>query len=87
MIAHRVKYFDAWLKVYDAEELAKRTETGLIDNAMARNIDDPNVEALVFTISDIDKTKAIVNSEEQKKLMMEAGVEGATEMFYYKLID
>jgi hypothetical protein len=42
---------------------------------------------LVFAISDIDKAKAMINSEEQKKLMIEAGVEGVPEMFYYKLVE
>ncbi|WP_262488517.1 hypothetical protein [Flavobacterium gillisiae] len=42
---------------------------------------------IVFVISDIDKAKALITSEEQKKLMKEAGVEGVPEMFYYKLVE
>ena len=87
MVTHRVKDFDAWLKVYDAEGMAKRMEEGLIDRGMARGIDDPNMVTLVFAISDMDKAKASINSEEKKKLMTEAGVEGAPQMFYYKLED
>jgi hypothetical protein len=87
MVTHRVKDFDAWLKVYDEEGIVKRMEGGLIDRGMARNIDDPNMVTLVFAISDIDKAKALIKSEEQKKVMMDAGVEGVPEMFFYKLVE
>jgi hypothetical protein len=87
MVTHRVKDFDAWLKVYDAEGITKRMEEGLIDRGMARSLDDPNMVALVFAISDMEKVKAVINSEAQKKLMTEAGVEGAPEMFYYTMED
>lgn len=87
MVTHRVKDFDAWLKVYDAEGITKRMEEGLIDRGMARSLDDPNMVALVFAISDMEKVKAVIDSEAQKKLMTEAGVEGAPEMFYYTMED
>lgn len=87
MVTHRVKDFDAWLKVYDAEGIDKRMAEGLIDRGMARGIDDPNMVTLVFAISDLEKAKASINSEAKKKLMTEAGVEGKPEMFYYKLVD
>jgi hypothetical protein len=87
MVTHRVKDFDAWLKVYDEEGIVKRMEGGLIDRGMARNIDDPNIVTIVFAISDIDKAKALIKSEEQKKVMMDAGVEGVPEMFFYKLVE
>lgn len=87
MVIHHVKNFDAWLKVYDTEGMTKRMEEGLIDRGMARSVDDPNMVALVFAISDLKKAKASINSEAKKKLMSEAGVEGTPEMFYYKLVD
>lgn len=87
MVTHRVKDFDAWLKVYDAEGTAKRMEEGLIDRGMARSIDDPNMVSVVFAISDMAKAKTSINSEAKKKLMTEAGVEGTPQMFYYKLED
>lgn len=87
MVTHRVKDFDAWLKVYDAEGINKRIEEGLIDRGMARSIDDPNVISLVFAISDMEKAKTRINSEAMKKLMMEAGVEEEPQFFFYKLVD
>ena len=87
MVTHRVKDFDAWLKVYDAEGTAKRMEEGLIDRGMARGIDDPNMVSVVFAITDMKKAKENINSEAKKKLMKDAGVEGAPQMFFYKLVE
>ena len=87
MVSHKVKDFDTWLNVYDSEGTSKRMEEGLIDRGMARSVDDPNMVILVFAISDMEKAKAAMNSPEKKKLMMQAGVEGAPELFYYKLVD
>ena len=87
MIKHRVKDFDAWLKVYDAEGIVKRMEEGFIDRGLAQSIDDPNMVALVFAITDMKKAKTNITSEAKKKLMMDAGVEGTPEMFFYKIVD
>jgi hypothetical protein len=54
---------------------------------MARSADDPNMVALVFAITDMEKAKASINSEAKKKLMKDGGVEGVPQMFYYRLVD
>jgi hypothetical protein len=51
------------------------------------SVDDPKAVTLILAISDLEKVKASVKSEEQKKLMIEAGVGGVPEMFYYKLVE
>ena len=84
-ITHKVKDFDAWLKVYDAEGPAKRASEGLVDCVVARNIDDPSIVNLVFFITDMAKAKAAINSEEKKTLMMSAGVEGKPRILFYKM--
>jgi hypothetical protein len=43
--------------------------------------------ALLFAITDMKKAKTNITSEAKKKLMMDAGVEGAPEMFFYKITD
>jgi len=87
MITHRVKDFDAWLKVYDAEVVAKRMENGMLDWGLARNTDDPNMVYIFFAIADIEKAKARINSAELRKIMADAGVVGPPQVFYYKLED
>ena len=83
IITHKVKDFDAWVKVYDGEGKEKRASEGMIDVALARGIDDPNIVHIVFDITDMAKAKAAIMSEEKKKLMMSAGVEGKPKIEFY----
>lgn len=87
MIAHHVKDFEAWLKVYDAEGIHVRKENGLLDRGLARGIDDPDMVFIVFAITDMEKAKARINSEDLKKIMTGAGVEGAPQIMYYRIAD
>ena len=83
LVTHKVKDFDAWLKVFDAEGPASRASQGLIDVALAQGIDDPNLVHIVFDTKDMAKAKASILSEEKKKLMQSAGVEGVPKIEYY----
>jgi len=87
MVVHKVKDFDAWLKVYDGEGIAKRAENGLVDRGLGRGVDDPNMVYIVFAITDMAKAKARMNSEELKKIMTDAGVEGPPQFHFYKLVN
>lgn len=87
MVAHKVKDFDAWLKVYDAEGKATRAENGIMDRGMARGVDDANMVYLVFAITDMAKAKARMNSPEMKKVMTDAGVIGPPKVMFYRLVD
>jgi hypothetical protein len=88
-VTHKVKDFDAWLKVFDEEGKAAREEQGLLDVVLCRAIDDSNMVHLVFDIrqADLAKAKAAITSAEKKDLMMRAGVEGAPKIKYYKSAD
>jgi len=83
VITHKVKDFDAWLKVFDAEGSAKRASDGLVDVVLGRGVEDSNLVHIVFDITDMAKAKASMNSADKKKLMMSAGVEGAPKMEFY----
>lgn len=85
MIAHKVKDYDAWKKIFDAEGKTKRLDYGLVDRGLGRGIDDPNMVYIVFGIADMEKAKARIASTELKTLMTDAGVEGAPELFFYKI--
>ncbi len=85
MVAHRVKDFDTWLKIFDEEGMSKRKEFGLLDRGLSRVIDDPNMVYIVFAITDKEKVKARFNSEELKKIMTDAGVEGPPQFMYFSL--
>ncbi len=73
-ISHKVKNFDTWLKAYDAEGTETRSSNGLIERAIARNIDDPNLIHITFAVSDMAKAKARLKDPALKKIMTEAGV-------------
>jgi hypothetical protein len=83
-INHKVKNFDAWLKVYDGEGTAQRANEGMVDVALARGVDDSNMVKLVFDITDLAKAKAAISSDAKKKLMMSAGVEGKPSIEFYQ---
>ena len=84
LVKHKVKDFDAWLKVYDDEGMEKRKSFGIVDRALGRGLDDPNMVYIVFAISDWEKANARMSSEELKKLMTDAGVEGEPMFFKYR---
>ena len=85
LVMHKVKDFDAWLKVYDDEGMEKRKSFGLTDRALARGMDDPGMVYILFAVSDWEKANARTNSDELKKLMTDAGVEGPPSFLKYKL--
>ena len=81
-VSHKVKDFDAWLKVFDAEGPATRANDGIEDGVLARGIDDPNLVYLVFKITDLAKAKAALDKPERQKIMQEAGVIGKPEVYF-----
>ena len=83
MVSHHVKDFGEWLKVFDAEGKDTRAGFGLLDRALGRGVEDTNMIYMVFAITDMAKAKARGESEELKKLMEEAGVDGPQTMFSY----
>lgn len=84
MVTHKVKDFDAWVKVYDGEGKATRASEGMVDRVLARGIDDPNLVHIVLAVTDMAKAKAAIFSEGKKKLMTSAGVEGPPTIEFFK---
>jgi hypothetical protein len=86
IIAHHVKDYEAWLKVFDAEGPATRAGFGLVDRMLARNLDDSNMVYIVFAVTDMAKAKARGSSPELKKIMTDAGVDSPPTIRYYRLV-
>ena len=86
-ISHKVKDFDAWLKAYDEEGTDSRTSNGLIERAIARNIDDPNLIHVTFAVSDMAKAKARLKDPALKKIMTDAGVMSEPTFDFYTLVE
>ena len=83
VINHKVKDFNAWLKVFDSEGPAKRASEGYTDIALSRGIDDTTMVHLAFAITDMAKAKAAIASADKKKLMQSAGVIGVPDIRFY----
>jgi len=83
VINHKVKDFNAWLKVFDAEGPAKRASEGYADIALSRGIDDTTMVHLAFEVTDMAKAKAAITSADKKKLMESAGVIGKPDIRFY----
>jgi hypothetical protein len=83
VVNHKVKDFNAWLKVYDGEGPAKRASEGMVDIALARGIDDTTMVHIAFEVTDMAKAKAAMMSDDKKKLMMSAGVIGKPDIRFY----
>jgi quinol monooxygenase YgiN len=86
-VGHKVKDFDAWLKVYDAEGKATRAANGLIDRSIGRDITEPNMIYITFAISDSAKVKARLNDPALKKIMTDAGVISTPVIDFYTSVD
>jgi len=85
LVVEKVKDFDAWLKSFDKGGMELRKSFGMVDRAIARGMNDPNMVYIVFAITDWDKANARMNSEELKKIKADAGVEETTMVRKYKV--
>ena len=70
----KIKDFDVWVKAYDAEGKAVRETEGTLDMALAKDLNDPNKLTVVFAITDMNKFKAAMATENKKKIIADAGV-------------
>ncbi|HEY5408032.1 MAG TPA: hypothetical protein VIJ92_13140 [Ginsengibacter sp.] len=82
-VTHKVKDFDTWLKVFDAEGTATRATYGLIDVVLARGIQDSNLVHIVFDVKDMAKAKARINDPALKKSMTDGGVISVPKIEFY----
>ena len=86
-VAHHVKDFAAWLKVFDAEGPATRAANGLIDRGLARSLVDSNMIYITFAVTDTAKARARVKSPELKKIMTDAGVDSPPTIRWYRVVN
>ena len=82
MVTHKVKDWDAWKKSFDSHKQT-RVDAGLTDRVIAYSVGDNHMVTLVFIVSDMKKAEAFSKSDDLKKKMEEAGVDGPPSFFYY----
>ena len=84
MMTHKVKDWDAWKKEFDDHKQV-RMDAGLIDRALAHDINDNHQVEIVFAVTDMAKAKAFLQSADLKDKMEKAGVEGKPTSFFYNI--
>lgn len=85
MVRHKVKDWDAWKKSFDEHKQA-RIDAGLTDRVISYTVGDNHNVSLVFAVADMAKAKAFMKSDDLKNKMKEAGVEGAPDIFFYRIV-
>ena len=79
----KVKDYEVWLKDFDKGQTL-RSDAGLVDVLIARDINHPLKIQVVLDMKDINKAKALMTSEILKERMKNAGVIGKPNVEYYE---
>ena len=72
-VTHEVEDYDHWRKVFDEDEPI-RSKANLELRAISTNADNPLIVNILFATDNLEKAKEVINSDELKKRMKEAGV-------------
>lgn len=83
-VMHPVTNYDQWKKIFDEDEKI-RTEAGLELRAISTSAEDPSIVHIMFATDNVDKAKDLINSDDLKKRMAEAGVKSQPELTVYKV--
>lgn len=72
-VSHEVNDYNHWKKIFDEDE-AIRMKANLELRAISTSADNPGMVNILFATDDIEKAKDVINSEELRRRMTEAGV-------------
>jgi len=72
-VSHEVADYELWKKIFDQDEPI-RSKANLELRAISTNADNSLLVNIFFATDDIEKAKDVINSEELRKRMKEAGV-------------
>lgn len=72
-VSHEVVDYDRWKEIFDKDEPI-RAKAELELRAISTNADNPRIVNILFATDNIEKAKEVINSDELRKRMSEAGV-------------
>lgn len=72
-VSHEIENYDQWKKIFDEDEPI-RAKANLELRAISLDADNPHMVNIMFATDDIDKAKEVINSDELRKRMRDAGV-------------
>ena len=78
-IGHEVSDYDAWKVKFD-EDADARNEAGVKFEALSTDADNPNMVYIMFSTNDLDGAMEMIESEDLKQKMADAGVIGEPEV-------
>jgi hypothetical protein len=70
----KVQNFDTWMAAFDQEGAAQRAKDGLIDEVIARGVNDPTLVHLVFLVPELDTARRGVRSPDRLCFSPEATI-------------
>lgn len=73
IIAHKVENYKKWREIYDRDE-ERRSQAGLREIKAGQKAGEPNMVYMIFEASDANKVKEMMQDQDLKDLMDEAGV-------------
>ncbi len=82
LVIHQVKDFDAWKKVFDEDQPARK-EAGVVGEGVMRGADNDKLVAIYMPASDQAKLKAFLESKDLKDKMKAAGVKGKPTVYVF----
>lgn len=85
-IKHRNKDFDKWKVAFDAHQPA-REAAGATGHSLHRDPQDPHVTVLVLHVKDLGKARDFATSDDLRKVMQDAGVEGPPEIWFVEDVE
>jgi len=82
VVIQTVKDFDAWKKVFDEDQPARKN-MGALGEGVMRGVDNPKVVAVYVPTNDVAKAKEFTASKELKDKMKAAGVVGKPTIYIF----
>lgn len=86
VIRYKVADFDKWKTAFDALADARK-EAGIQGHHISRGADDPSLVRVFLPMSETEKFTQMMASDDVKKMMAEAGVEGEPEVTMTQQMD
>lgn len=86
VIQHKVADFDKWKVGFDAHMQARKG-AGILGHHLSRGVEDPNMVMVYLPMAATEKFTEMLASDDMKKAMKEAGVQGEPKVTMMKPVD
>jgi hypothetical protein len=81
LIRHKVADYSRWKEVFDSHLTARR-RAGELDCHLFHNVEDPHELVLLLDWQTIEEARKFMTSDDLRKRMQDAGVQGTPEIQY-----